>query len=128
MAITILAPALPAADVEEDEYASDDGSENGGVGLGDDTEMPAAKRQRSTKDLVTPGQLITDDAQWMRFVVGLPPLPVYFYLTFRLLTPLQRPWHLHCTLEHGDSCDGGRHSPENQQAAVCAAFARAVHS
>jgi exosome complex component RRP4 len=67
MAITILAPAPPAAHDEDDDSRSE-ASDDGGVGLGEDTEMPPAKRLRhSTKDLVTPGQTVTDDPQWMRF-------------------------------------------------------------
>jgi exosome complex component RRP4 len=68
MAITILAPAPSAAPYEEEQTASEE-SEDGGAGLGEDTELRPAKRARhSTKGLVTPGETVTDDPQWMRYV------------------------------------------------------------
>lgn len=61
MAITILAPASAAVS-----YFETDSSENedGGVDLDDD--VRPAKRARHQKDIVTPGELVTDDPQWMR--------------------------------------------------------------
>ncbi|RDL37871.1 Uncharacterized protein BP5553_05304 [Venustampulla echinocandica] len=64
MAITIVAPA-PAVQPEESRHEDD--SENGGVDLEGDVDMRAATHaQRSAKDIVTPGETITDDPQWMR--------------------------------------------------------------
>ena len=78
MTITILAPA-PAAVPYEDVKASEEESEDGGVGLGGDIDMPPAKRAwHSTKDLVTPGEMVTDDPQWMRYV---PPLSLFVHLS-----------------------------------------------
>jgi hypothetical protein len=66
MAITILAPAQPPAPYEGD--GSSDESDNGGVGLEGDADMPPAKRARhSGQDIVTPGETVTDDPQWMRY-------------------------------------------------------------
>jgi exosome complex component RRP4 len=64
MAITILAPApaVPYQTVKD----SDDEDENGGVDLEGDSDMRPSKRARRTKDIVTPGETVTDDPQWMR--------------------------------------------------------------
>lgn len=79
MAITIRAPEpAPAArnflsHPHNDEYDSDSDS-SGGVDLDGDVSMEiAARRQRShastgLDEIVTPGEEITSDPQWMRFV------------------------------------------------------------
>ena len=67
MAITILRPA-PAAIPAREDNSSDD-SDDGGVGLQGDIDMPPAKRARHRQDIVTPGEIVTDDPQWMRCVV-----------------------------------------------------------
>lgn len=68
MAITILAPAPPAPPYEEEGDSSEESDDGGGVGIGEDTEMPPAKKARhSAKDLVTPGETVTSDPQWMRY-------------------------------------------------------------
>jgi exosome complex component RRP4 len=66
MAITILAPA-PAA-LHQTVNDSDDDSDNGGVDLDGDSDMRPSKRARRSKDIVTPGETVTDDPQWMRSV------------------------------------------------------------
>jgi exosome complex component RRP4 len=71
MAITILAPA-PAAVPYHTNNSSDD-SDDGGVDLEGDVSMRPSKRARHTKDIVTPGETVTDDPQWMRYT----PLPYY---------------------------------------------------
>lgn len=67
MAITILAPA-PAVPYQIADTVDDEDSEDGGVDLEGDSEMRPAKRARhdSANDLVTPGETVTDDPQWMR--------------------------------------------------------------
>ncbi|KAE8445324.1 hypothetical protein EG329_013562 [Mollisiaceae sp. DMI_Dod_QoI] len=67
MAITILAPA-PAVPYRIPNASNDEDPENGGVDLEGDSDMRPAKRARygSAKDLVTPGETVTDDPQWMR--------------------------------------------------------------
>ncbi|KAJ5041198.1 uncharacterized protein L3040_005749 [Drepanopeziza brunnea f. sp. 'multigermtubi'] len=67
MAITILAPA-PAVPYQYAGEPEDESNQDGGVGLEGDLDMRPAKRARhsSAKDLVTPGQTVTDDPQWMR--------------------------------------------------------------
>jgi len=64
MAITILAPA-PAATNNQVDDSSDD-SDDGGVDLQGDIDMRPAKRAKHS-DIVTPGEMVTDDAQWMRY-------------------------------------------------------------
>ncbi|KAI0853308.1 hypothetical protein F5Y00DRAFT_225967 [Daldinia vernicosa] len=69
MPITILQPALlPAHSPRDASYDSESDSE-GGVDLeGDISMMRPAKRARRTGDdsIVTPGEVITEDPQWMR--------------------------------------------------------------
>ena len=67
MAITILAP-VPATIPYQTENSSDE--DDGGVDLEGDVDMRPSKRVRrhSSKDIVTPGETVTDDRQWMRFV------------------------------------------------------------
>lgn len=66
MAITILAPApaVPYQNVKD----SDDDDDNGGVDLEGDSDMRPSKRARRSKDIVTPGETVTNDPQWMRYV------------------------------------------------------------
>jgi exosome complex component RRP4 len=67
MAITILAPA-PAAEPYQSADSSDE-SDDGGVDLEGDFDMRPTKRaRRSAKDIVTPGEIVTDDPQWMRLL------------------------------------------------------------
>ncbi|KAM0333021.1 hypothetical protein ACHAQA_001678 [Verticillium albo-atrum] len=69
MPITIHAPK-PTPQVHTNTiYASDSDSDDGGVDLEGDVSMARpAKRARSAghHDIVTPGEVITDDPQWMR--------------------------------------------------------------
>ncbi|KUJ15610.1 uncharacterized protein LY89DRAFT_618051 [Mollisia scopiformis] len=67
MTITILAPA-PAVPYHTTDVSDDEDHEDGGVDLEGDSSMRPAKRARrsSAKDLVTPGETVTDDPQWMR--------------------------------------------------------------
>lgn len=69
MAITILAPA-PEAVYHQHENSSDDSDDDGGVDLQGDVSMRPAKRARHSKDIVTPGETVTDDPQWMRYAFG----------------------------------------------------------
>lgn len=67
MAIKILAPAPPVEDFSENDS---DSSDDGGVDLDGDFDMRPRKRVRHDDDLevVTPGDIITDDPDWMRCV------------------------------------------------------------
>jgi len=65
MAITILAPT-PARVPYLAANTSD--SEDGGVDLEGDLDMRPSKRARREKDIVTPGEIVTDDPQWMRYM------------------------------------------------------------
>lgn len=69
MAITILAPA--AANVPNLPYYAENSSEDdsdGGVDLEGDIDMRPKKRARhdGASSIVTPGETVTDDPQWMR--------------------------------------------------------------
>ncbi|KFX97026.1 hypothetical protein V497_04445 [Pseudogymnoascus sp. VKM F-4516 (FW-969)] len=66
MAITILAPAPPIQDVDYD--SSSDSGSDGGADLDGDLDMRPKKRARraGTTSIVTPGEVVTDDPQWMR--------------------------------------------------------------
>lgn len=66
MAITILAPAPAAAPYESDREDSDDS--DGGADLDGDLDMRPAKRRKNDQDIVTPGESVTDDPQWMRYL------------------------------------------------------------
>lgn len=75
MAITILAPApaIPAraqtSRAQAHEYDSD--SDDGGVDLEGDVDMaserPSKRAKTSASDVFIPGELVTDDPQWMRY-------------------------------------------------------------
>ena len=73
MPITILqpkpAPRRPAALAYDSDADSDS---SGGIDLDGDVAMTAHK---ADTDLVTPGELITDDPQWMRYALPSYPLP-----------------------------------------------------
>lgn len=86
MAITIIQPkpvpqytdqrsALIKSNPDSDSDASESDSEAGGVDVQDDIALAIkaesrrpARRARYGSDIVTPGEVITDDPQWMRFV------------------------------------------------------------
>ena len=70
MPITIITPKpivrrrFEIGEVDKESNSSSDGEDFDG-----DVSMPPAKRARSSKDeIVTPGEVITDDPQWMRCV------------------------------------------------------------
>ena len=73
MAITILAPAAANESYEESDRESQD-SEDGGANLTDDIEVRPKKRRKNDSDIVTPGESVTDDPQWMRYASALPSL------------------------------------------------------
>ena len=66
MAITILPPAPPVQDFDSD--ISSDSDSEGGVDLDGDLDMRPKKRARRAGpiSIVTPGEVVTDDPQWMR--------------------------------------------------------------
>ena len=71
MAISILPPAS-AFPVPED--YSDDGDSDGDIDMAED-ERPAKRARFAGKGIVTPGESVTDDPQWMR----CSPHPVSSY-------------------------------------------------
>jgi exosome complex component RRP4 len=55
-------------------YDSDSDSSSGGADIEGDISMQASKRARSGgqgNEIVTPGEVITDDPQWMRHVISI---------------------------------------------------------
>ncbi|KAG9228689.1 hypothetical protein BJ875DRAFT_508366 [Amylocarpus encephaloides] len=70
MAITILAPA-PAVQPYRAAEASDSDSDDGGADVHGDINMRPSKRARHDyADIVTPGEVVTDEDQWMRATVA----------------------------------------------------------
>ena len=67
MAIIILAPKSATSDYHA-ESGSSDSDEDGGVDLDGDIDMRPKKRPRhhGSSSIVTPGETVTDDPQWMR--------------------------------------------------------------
>lgn len=70
MAITILQPKPAPLRHANTIYESDADSDfsGGGVDLDGDVDMAAKPAGQTEVDIVTPGELITDDPQWMRYV------------------------------------------------------------
>lgn len=69
MPITITPPKPPPRTQRTEDDVSDSDSDAGGADLDGDLRMRPAKRARhddEAYDIVTPGEVITDDAQWMR--------------------------------------------------------------
>lgn len=74
MPITILQPKPPPRRRHvESIYDSDADSDSsgGGIDLDGDVDMGAKSARLTDVDLVTPGELITDDPQWMRYALPL---------------------------------------------------------
>lgn len=70
MPITIIQPKpVPRYSSRNEGTSSDSDSDNGGVDLEGDIAMAMgrpAKRAKHSSDIVTPGEVITDDTQYMR--------------------------------------------------------------
>ena len=96
MPITILQPKPPPRRRHvESIYDSDADSDSsgGGIDLDGDVDMGAKSARLTDVDLVTPGELITDDPQWMRYALPLskhhPPLflrDAFLFLPLPLLS------------------------------------------
>lgn len=73
MAITILPPAREAGDWarEEEEFNESDieGDSDGDVDMGVGGQRIAKARLTKMKGVVTPGEIVTNDPQWMRWVI-----------------------------------------------------------
>jgi len=65
MAITILAPA-PAEPTAERSIAQDGDFDDSDSDVDMEDVGRPAKRSKTSRHLVTPGELVTDDPQWMR--------------------------------------------------------------
>ncbi|KAK5628989.1 hypothetical protein RRF57_004704 [Xylaria bambusicola] len=68
MPITILQPAPPPGYLPNDSFGtnSDSDSEGGGDLEGDVSMKGLSTRSRHSDAIVTPGEIITEDPQWMR--------------------------------------------------------------
>lgn len=78
MPITILAPRGTASQHKPPAHhaADSDSDSDGGADIEGDISMRPAKRARGDNyEIVTPGEIITDDPQWMRFVCLSQPPP-----------------------------------------------------
>lgn len=113
MAITILAPVPAYLPHQPDNSSSDDDADDGGVNLHGDSDMRPAKRLRHSSDIVTPGEIVTDDPQWMRFVVASLLLLLCCFARI-LLTLFEGPRHLCSSFKHGDCGYRRRHCSEDQ--------------
>ena len=70
MPITILQPKPAPRRQADSIHHSDSDSDSSGGGIDLDGDVSMTARQADT-DLVTPGELITDDPQWMRYALPL---------------------------------------------------------
>lgn len=84
MAITILAPQPAPTAIYESEISSKhqrhhqplfDNDSDTEMGGGDDMPHPINLARTSRKPIVTPGENITDDSQWMRLIPPSPKSP-----------------------------------------------------
>lgn len=79
MAITILPPPPPPQDYDDSDSSADE-SDDGGVALDNDGDLDMRPKKRArtgeSKSVVTPGEVVTDDPQWMRYV-AITLLPVF---------------------------------------------------
>lgn len=89
MPITIIQPRPTPQFVHRDGGASSDSdSDAGGVDLEGDVSMSMgrpSKRAKYGDDIVTPGEVITDDTQYMRYVKPPPPTSLIFKSSFPLI-------------------------------------------
>lgn len=79
MPITILAPrGTPSRPKLAQRPSDSDSDSDGGVDIEGDVSMsrPAKRPRGDNYEIVTPGEVITDDPQWMRFVQRRLPSPV----------------------------------------------------
>ena len=119
MAITILAPT-PAGVPYPTANSSD--SEDGGADLEGDHDMRPSKRARHQKDIVTPGEIVTDDPQWMRYAALSQICRTHLLIMF------QRPWHIHRAFLHGNRSYRSWHRPKDQQAPLSPTSTRSIYS
>jgi exosome complex component RRP4 len=66
MPITILKPAPPITSTQQWRPENDTGLDVDSEGDVDMDDSRLSKQSKSSKHLVTPGELVTDDPQWMR--------------------------------------------------------------
>lgn len=94
MAITIIQPRPTPQFIHRDGGASSDSDSDtgGGVDLEGDISMTMgrpSKRAKYGDDIVTPGEVITDDTQYMRYVtfpIHPPPWEAHFCIIHRCLS------------------------------------------
>ena len=118
MGIVILSPAPVAPAIYHDSENVPVDSE-GDVNMGDGEE----EAHISIEHIVTPGESVTDDPQWMRYRNS-----VYFRSLLKTTnTASQRPWNIYPTILHRNPRNSGRHYPTYEQAPVRPAPTREIY-
>ena len=124
MAITILPPT-----VEDDAYYS---SEDESFDSDEDVDMgnttrPAKRPKLSNISILTPGELVTDDPQWMRYVNFLNVAPCSWRNLLRYILQRSRNIHPQPSYIHEHHRDSRRHRRQNQQTPLRLPPPRALH-
>lgn len=133
MAITILPPVVDDVDIPSDSDDSMSVDSDGGVGIAAGRGSRSGKQSglagvvAGSTGIVTPGEVVTDDPQWMRSV---SPMLGVLQLQFqwRELTYIQRTRYIHepsFDLHHRHRC---RECSENQQIAFGPAYSSPLQS
>ena len=68
MGLAVLPPEPDEEDIAVEIYAHEEGSD---ASMQDDDDAPPSKRRRltsSSRQIALPGEVITDDTQWMRYL------------------------------------------------------------
>ena len=136
MAITILAPVADDVDATYPESDFDDMSVDSDGGV----ELTPAKSSRPTKrprliegvdigtGIITPGEVVTNDPQWMRFVFLLSVDYSCMCVQTNVALIVQRTWNLYEPFIHVYYCHSCRNSPKDQQATFCSAASGSLHA
>lgn len=72
MPFSITTPAPPAPIQYNDPFSSDSADSEGDI----DMERPSKRPKLSSTSIVTPGETVTDDPQWMRYPYIRPSDPL----------------------------------------------------
>lgn len=128
MPITIHPPVVEDVGTPHADYDSMSVDSDGGVEFEDSrpNKRPSIGVLKVGTGIVTPGEVVTDDPQWMRLVFtcrAKHPLraPLLTFFT------LQRPWYLHQSIIYIHYRNSRRKCPENEQIALRDASPRPVY-
>jgi hypothetical protein len=127
MPITILPPAPPPSNSFDSRFKDGESSDEESD-LEGDIDMEGANRgskrlRISRKHIVTPGELVTDDAQWMRYNF-LRTLSANNFLTIYI----QRTWNLPSPRLHRNPQLRLRHYPKNEQTPLRHPNSRSIYT